>query len=130
MYIFHRLFKKPFLIVGLAIVAAAGSAQTPKSFDSPFSTKARGAAFAPSFDSEWASIDAFINAHAINQDAAAKAEIKWETQHGYYDWKCYGNGLGYPTESQLSAAMLYFDTSDSASYAAGLIIALANAQGH
>ena len=116
-----------FLATVLAAMAMAMPATAePVRYSGPVS-KINGLASAPvDFDSQWAVVDAYINAHVQFPNETVRQSLKTETRNGYATWMCGGGQLGWPggLNSNGTPTTLAFDCPTNAENCAQMILSL------
>jgi len=78
------------------------------------------------FDSQWAVIDTYINAHVQFPSDSVRQALKSETRNGYATWMCSGGQLGWPNglNSNGTPTTLAFDCPANAESCAQMILSL------
>lgn len=129
MNIFSRKLKG--LLCGLALFTVAGFSSAgqvaPELGLAPSQDQDIPASVGGNFESKWASIKNFIDAHKVSATIGIESLIKLETSLGVADWLCIGEGLGWPAAlNSTLVGWIVFDTAENADYCAHMILSLAS----
>lgn len=74
------------------------------------------------FETQWANVEAFMNAHVVQDNPSTRNDLKNETMAGNKTWLVAGPELGWPTS--IGSGSLTFDSVPAALICSVLIIAI------
>ena len=117
-----------FAAVTAAIAMAMPANAEPAPRSAPVTPVVGLASVPQDFDSQWAVIDSYINAHVQFPSDSVRQALKTETWNRYATWVCGGGQLGWPggLNSNGTPTTLTFDCPANAETCAQMILSLVN----
>jgi len=116
---------KQFHKIGFSILLAAGLALTSQAQTVAFERLQEApspAVSSSNFTTQWAAVEAFMNAHVIVDNPTTRNDLRNEAQLGIKTWLVAGPELGWPTS--FGSGALKFDSNAAALICSVMILAI------